>query len=568
MNESLATLFERLAGRRRSQWLLRRMGLDPKQFVLFLGLLRTLSERNEFMGGIGVSRFSISYLSLYAFAAGLVPWACIASVLPAKVFLTVDLLLTFVLIFLLMIREAANSLFNPVEASMLSDKPVHGRTYAAAKIGHIVVAVLYLVPGLAAWPALMGLQINRVHWYWPVTHLASAFLVGLWTALMICGLYGWIRGIVPAQLLKGIATWIQLISLLAFISIPIFFTSFFVKMLTVQFEGTPWTWLPLTWFAEFGFLGQQGATWRLGWEGGISVLASILIIWFGLRNFSDRYFSEGSFMLEGSGWRNRRKSKLSCSGVVRLLTGSPAGLASFCLVSKMIRRDWQFRRAILTQAWVPFLVIIAIVLTVARTGVLPAPIGNESAAHLFPHLLGLITMAVCVNISATEFHQGSWIYLTAPIGNLRPFVRGIYWALWIPAAAIPHLVLLPFLAGYWGWREALFYAAFNLIVVSLYIGFELSLIPGMPFSSPVNESRTMVNMVYIQTCWVMVLVFPALLQLGLFQLWGLAASAGVVIAVGTVFVVHWKIGDLEGNLRWQLYKMKAGPNCLFRDFGS
>ena len=46
MREELATLSERLARTRPAQRLLRRLGLDPEQFVLFLGLFRTLSEHS------------------------------------------------------------------------------------------------------------------------------------------------------------------------------------------------------------------------------------------------------------------------------------------------------------------------------------------------------------------------------------------------------------------------------------------------------------------------------------------------------------------------------------------
>jgi hypothetical protein len=109
MNEQLATFFERLAGKAPSQRFLRRMGLDPGQFVLFLGLFRTLSERGEFAGAIGVSRFNISYMALYAAAIGIIPWYGLAVSLPAGIFLIINLLVVFAPTFLVIIREAANS---------------------------------------------------------------------------------------------------------------------------------------------------------------------------------------------------------------------------------------------------------------------------------------------------------------------------------------------------------------------------------------------------------------------------------------------------------------------------
>ena len=95
MNEKLATFFERLAAGKAAQRILNRMGLDPRQFVLFLRLFRTLSERGEFAGAIGVNRFSIAYLALYAAAIGFIPWLGFAAFLPALIFLLVNLATVF-----------------------------------------------------------------------------------------------------------------------------------------------------------------------------------------------------------------------------------------------------------------------------------------------------------------------------------------------------------------------------------------------------------------------------------------------------------------------------------------
>jgi hypothetical protein len=196
------------------------MGLNPEQFVLFLQLFRTLSERGEWLGAIGVNRFQISYLALFAGLSGVVPWTIMLAA-PATIFLMLNLCLVFALTFLTIIREAANALFNPVEASMLAHGPVHAPTYAAAKIAHVMIAVLYLVAGVSAYPALIGVALKGAHWFWIATHLAAALLIALWMAFMICAFYGWIRRFVPANLLKGVSTWIQLLSLFAFISVPI-----------------------------------------------------------------------------------------------------------------------------------------------------------------------------------------------------------------------------------------------------------------------------------------------------------------------------------------------------------
>ena len=273
--QHLATFFERLACKAPMQRLLIRMGLDPGQFVLFLGLFRTLSEREELMGSIGVNRFNISYLALWI--AGMEVFFLTLMILfgifpPLPIFLFFWLSITFALTFLVFIREAANALYNPVEASMLAHIPIHGATYAAAKISHVLIAVFYLVLGLNAFPALIAVIFPGARWFWFLTHIASSFLIGTWTAFIICAFYGLIRRIVPARLLKNISMWIQLFASTAFIAIPIFFPSFLGQLFKAWFENHhSWKWLPLILFAEIGRLGCFGCSWKLEWRGVFSI---------------------------------------------------------------------------------------------------------------------------------------------------------------------------------------------------------------------------------------------------------------------------------------------------------
>jgi hypothetical protein len=372
-------------------------------------------------------------------------------------------------------------------------------------------------------------------------------------------------------LLKGISMWIQLIAFISFISIPIYFPSFWIGLLTLRFESTAWTWLPLTWFAELGLMGRHGASWRLGWEGSLSIAGSGIIIWLGLRSFIGIYISEAVSMIQGGYWRNYELGTVSrvYTKAVRKLTGSPLGLGAFCFVSKMIRRDWQYRRTILTQAWLPFLIILLMILLAARGSAPPSPFSSSEASfiHIMPHILGLIAVALCVNLCFTDFHSSSWIYLISPVYSLRPFARGVYWALWIPTAGITNGLMLPFLIRFWGWKEATLAVGFSLIVVSLYLGCAMILISGLPFASPLNESSATKNVIHLQVCSLMVMAAPATLHWALFQYRWIAFLSGIILTVLTWLVVHWTLGELESAMRWKLHLLKVGANQMFEEIG-
>ncbi len=561
----LQTLFERLARKERVQRLLRRMGLDPRQFVIFLELFRTLSAREEFMGSVGVNRLNIIYLSYWTALMGVYVLAFLMlgnAVPPAPFYLLFNLSLTFALTFLLFVREAANSLFSPVEASMLAHTPIHGPTYAAAKIVHIIIAVLYPVLGLNLYPALIGfIAAPGARWFWFVSHLSSAFLIGLWTAFIICAFYGFVRRLVPADLLKSVSTWIQVISMSAFVAIPAFFKSFMADLFAARFENSQWTWLPVTWFVEIGRMGCQGTVWRLGSQGGWSILASIFIIWFGLRSFTGTYLSEAASTAVRQSRRNNKRGVLyrcltSSAGAI---IGAAAGLGAFCFISQMIRRDKLLWRALLIQTWLVLLVTVLAIVALARFGLDPA-------SHILPHLLGLMVWAVCINLQTTAFNSASWIYLTAPLGSVRALARGVFGALWVSLVVLPHACLLLFISIFVNWKEAVLVTGFNLIVVSLYLAVAIRMISGLPFSSTANESRNMVNSIYIQICGLMAVVFPIVAQVNLWPIRRYALRAAIVMCFGILLVLHVNLGRLKEEILWRLYLLKLGPNQMFREF--
>ena len=587
------TLFERLARREWAQRLLRKSGLDPGQFILFLGLFRTLSEREEFMGSIGVRRFNISYIAIFAAAIGALPWliatAAISDMdmpripgagnLPESIFMMLLLALTCAFIFLLIIREAAIALFNPVEASLLAHSPIHGPTYAAAKIAYILVAVVYLVLGLNVCPALFEAMFLSIlaypggRWFMPITHLISALATGLWTAFVVCALYGLMRRLLPARLMKSISMWIQLFSLGGVIALAILFTEqffglFLKGLLTAEFENSRWTWLPLTWFAEIGRLGCLGASWRLGWEGAISMLSSVLLIGLGLRSFSGTYLLKTSAAAQPGSGLKRGRSLLSrfSARVAYALTGSPNGLALFCFVSKMMRRDWIFRRSVMMQMWVPLVVVAGVVIGMSRYGILPILSDHQSAVISLPHLLGLITMALCINLPFTVFSRSAWIYLIVPISDARSIVKGIFWALWLPAVGLPHIILVFFLLHSLSWEESLFLAGFNLIVLSFYLALEIRWIPHLPFSRSISESQSMMGGIYIQVCGLAAIGIPWMSYQALFAHLWIALLASAVLSVLTVWILHMNLRKLEKETLWQLYVMRMGAHQLFREF--
>jgi uncharacterized membrane protein YvlD (DUF360 family) len=129
---------------------------------------------------------------------------------------------------------------------------------------------------------------------------------------------------------------------------------------------------------------------------------------------------------------------------------------------------------------------------------------------------------------------------------------------------LPHLVMLPVLIRFWNWKETALVTGFSLVVVSLYLGIEITLISGLPFSSSLDELRTTSKSIAIQFYWFIALAFPTILQGILFRYWWTALLSAIVLSVLTWLVVRWNLGSLEKEMRWKLHTMKMGQNRTFQ----
>ena len=98
----------------------------------------------------------------------------------------------------------------------------------------------------------------------------------------------------------------------------------------------------------------------------------------------------------------------------------------------------------------------------------------------------------------------------------------------------------------------------------MYVGIEITLISGLPFSGRADELRAILSATYIQLCWFGAIIFPTVLQVMLFRYWWTALLSALVLALLTWLVVHWNLGGLEQEMRWKLHTLKMGQNRMFK----
>ncbi len=517
-------------------------GVDVKRFWLLVDLFNQISERGEMMDQLGRNGVALKGAAIIYFVfSALLGVAFAMAQFPAIAFFGTFMGFTAFLLVTVLISEAGNSLLNPAEAMVLAHQPITGATYTAAKLSHLLSIVLYLVPGINLVPALMGLVLKDAPWYYPILHLAGAFAVGLVSALLCCALFGVMLRFVPVKRLKA----------------------------TGQFAGT----LPLLvmmfgrgagkLFRRLPFAAALPHDPALLWGAGIALsVAGIAGVVFGIRSLTADYLIRVASFARGGAHVGSRVRRPKLGAIVRRFFGGQPALAGFAFASRMMLRDWQFRRQM-----IPLFVFPLVSLGSAFSSGWPAdPLFRKfTPIHVMPHALGFLLLFVCTLIRFGNDYKGAWVFVSIPSGALDGFARGVHALLWLDGVLIPNLIVLPVLGWRWGIGHAALFIAYSIAAASVYLALELRLIENVPFTKQMDTA--------IQS-----LTLPLLLGFGLAAGIAIAVQyflifrSPVTVAVSTVvlglaawFGTKASLSTLAVAMRYHLGLLSAENGTIYRE---
>jgi hypothetical protein len=539
------------------------LGIDFHQYRVLLRLFSTLSDRLEFMGLTAGLNKAIGFYLFFSLLPSLAVFANPS--LPGYLLFMIMFSMFSVLWILLM--DAANSIMNPDEASVLAHQPIRGATYIAAKLTHVLIIVGTVVPALNLIPAFAGLHLNGSRWFYPLTHLLAAYLAGLFIAFFICGLYGWLfRFISPANL-KNAALWVQLIT---FIVMPVF-QQLAILAGAGKFRAAGAflrsSWMPWRWFVAIGLAGQSGYPAFSAWEACAACLVTCGFIAFGLRAFRADYMAKVADLIQGSASRmSRRPRKSFLNPLVRMATGAPSGYGAFSFIGIMLRRDWNFRRQVIPMV-LPFLLapLVAVIGSIRKSPFVAGgfSIRDFSLMHLFPHFLGLMLAVGSMLIPYTAEPKGSSIFVDLPIGRLRPFVRGAYMSLWMPVVVLNLCLLIPCI-WFWGVVHGVLYICFSVALVSVYASLSILLIDGLPFANAFKPSMAKaMPLIYLAAA--VPILFFAVIQWLVFYSALMVLIMAAAMALLAFVIAHLSLGRLEEKVRINLTQLGFLPTEMFKE---
>jgi hypothetical protein len=521
--------------------LLKACGVNPRHYWLLVDLFGQLSDRHEFMTQLGRSGYALKSIAwLYVAFSSLFSLVFLFVQPPVAQYLSIFLVMTAVLLLGLLISETNNSLVNPVEGLVLAHQPIDGATYTAAKLTHLGRILLYVVPALNGVPALAGLALRRAPWFYPFLHMLAAFALGLLIALSCCAVFGWLIRFVPAPRLKAVGNWTELIAWMAFIWLPQSVRLF----AHVHFSN----WLPPPGVPRLALAAAAG----------VLIVGSVVV---GLRSLSVDYMLRVSSIVHGGssakGQDHRRRRSSAISGWF----GGQLGRAGFEFVSQMMTRDWQFLRQVVPVA--PALIIAAVMMV---RGLRVAPFsGRFTSLHVLPHAFGLMLFLICNALTYGNDYKGAWVFQLVPAGAWERFARGVFAVLWVRFTVVPHLFFLALLTWFWGIRYAALFLAYSLAVASFYLGLELRLIEGVPFTKQPVVSQGFMLLPVMVIGGLGAGLAVALQHFFLFHSPASVLAATAIVAAAAYFLTRSSLRSLSSSMRFSLGLVSGESSFLYEE---
>ena len=533
---------------------LRRCGIEPRQYWLLVDLFGTLSERQE-IARMGSSDRAMTYLmALMCFMGVLISLGLVASGVSPGMFGLVLIGLTVFQLSLVLLPEVAENLVNPIEGMVLAHQPVNGATWAGAKLTHLFKLVLYVVVAINTFPAIIGTFLDHQSAFlavtFPARHFVAALGVGLVVALLCCSFFGWLVRFIPARRLKRAAVMAQAIPML-FVLVPHFRDELEAAYAAGRelFGSSGW------WVASIEEASPGGLATVLGIATAVVTIPAIML---GLKSLSgDHLIRVSTLVQSGTGHRRVKNRRASIGGWAARIAGGQSARAGFGYLGTMMLRDWQFKVNMAGTA--PLVVMLVILPALKGQSVLESPFSAGFAlSHLLPHALGLIIVTAGSALSFGNDYKGIWWFLVVPRTAVLPFAKGVYTRLFFLLVIAPNLVLLAACLWLWGVRDAALFAAFSTVIASLYLAVGLHFVTGVPFGKQRDPSRQLIS-------FVGVIIFLAAVGIAVgiqYLLFRIVAAVVVSVLFGVAcayFLTGMAIDNLGSRIRVHLNLLAMGP---------
>jgi len=521
---------------------LARFGVDPKRYWLLVDLFGAMSERQEVMDQLGRNNAAMGMAGIfYLVLSGILTVVSVIAHATPATHLAMFLLFTVFLFSGILLSEAGNSLVNPTEGMVLAHQPINGATYTAAKLSHLLRIVVFLTPALNGIPALGGLALPKAHWYYPLVHLSAAFAVTTTVALACCAVFGWLMRFIPAKRLKAAGQFAGAVPLAGMA---------WMGQLPKFFAHVPWrAVVPASPTGRLALLCACG-------------FAAVAAVIFGLRSLSADYLLRVSAMSRGGARGGAGSRRSMAASIVGRLAG-PAARAGYAFSSRLMLRDWQFRRQFLATA-APLAIAIG---SAFAKGWKADPFAEGfSPIHFLPHAFGLLLIFTCALLPFGSDYKGAWVFRLAPAPALDAFAAGVYGML-AQILVVLNVLAAPLLIWKWGPAHAALFLAFSLATGAVYIAATMRLTDGIPFTRQPDPKRSALGLPVLMMGMVVVGIAVAIQHFVLFRSTIAVAAATIILAAAGWFAGRASIAAMGADMQNQVAQEVGESGTIYHEVG-
>lgn len=526
--------------RRLSASALSRFGIAAHEYWLLVDLLKTLSRRQE-IAQLGSRMNSMRKAAAFlAVLYGLLGVVMVSFGVPVVLYLTMLVLLTALQLSTLLLPDVAATLVNPSEATVLAHQPITGATWTLAKITHLLRVIVFIVLALNCVPALAGsLLLGFSGWQrasYAIVHLSVTLVVGLVVGLGCCSVFGWLIRYTPPRRLQAISALIQVVPMLLMYGITRW----------IRPNDETWTLLDTPpselLAAVLASLGMPSSVIIAG-----LVLLSAWATVFGLRALSSNRLirSCDQDSVSRRGIRLRGSSPLS---VISARLGNQVRRSGFVYISRIMMRDWQFWRNMLSMAF-PALAGLGVIIVQSWDG---SPFSSTfTTIHLLPHVLGLLALISCRFMAFGSDHKESWLFVMVPNQFVIPFAQGVTLFLLSFTLILPHAVGFVVLTWSWPLFDLVLFVLFSAVVTALYLCAGLRFIGGIPFGKQFDPDKSILSLVFLIT-WGLSMGIAVGIQYLLFRSYFAVVVAIVILLVAALFSARSSVSRFAVDIRVHL----------------
>ena len=420
-------------------------GIDARLMAALLRAYLLMDLRNQQFARATGTRHRELFTPLFWIVSMNLFISCVASAVlfgrvDAYFFALVGLSISMLITATSLIVEFNEVVLSVDDVHVIGHHPVPARTYAAARVGNLLVYLSAIVVSTSVFPAVVGAGLRDASvWYVPA-YLTATLFGNLAVAGTVISLYAFLSRGRPAAPIQEYLAWMQA----ALMAVTFYGGQFALRdqqnrLELLAYQPPEWfSLLPSAWLAAFVADTGPGGMGDKWWVLAACVLFTVVIWRAVLRQLSASY---AELEPGGSSWRSPTRRPLPRPGQLlgpfgQVCARNRDEQTGFWLATTMLRRVPSMRLHSL-----PFLSMVPAALLLGYfTDQLPNPLQTSDPRCVLT-LAGLYLLPTCVpaifySLRFAEDFEASWVLHTAPIEDPWRFMAGV-------RKAITHQILAP-----------------------------------------------------------------------------------------------------------------------------